>query len=131
MMDVEKFHERLRELYLPPEGEFSIIDVPEIRYGVIDGKGNPDDQPLSEASKWLYSLVHVFKPYMKERMGKNFAYPPLEYQFWADDEKDIVEGNKDHWYWRVMVVLTVIPVPARKALSIQPKARETRTMADR
>jgi hypothetical protein len=106
MMDVEKFHDRLRELYLPPENEFSIIDVPEIRYGVIDGKGNPDNQDLAGASKWLYSLVHVIKPYMKERMGKNFVDPPLEYQFWADDEKDFIEGNKDLWYWRVMVVFT-------------------------
>ena len=105
-MDVERFHARLSELYLPPEGEFSLIDVPEIRYAMIDGAGDPESSGVKEAAKWLYSLVHVVKPYMKERMGKNFAQPPLEYQFWADDPEDFVAGNKDKWYWRVMVVFT-------------------------
>jgi len=105
-MNVEKFHERLKELYLPPEHKFTMVDVPEIRYAVIVGKGNPENEEFTKASKWLYSLAHVVKPYMKERMGKNFADPPLEYQFWADDHQDLVEGNKDKWYWRVMVVFT-------------------------
>ena len=105
-MNVEKFHERLNELYLPPEKEFTLIDVPEIKYAVIDGKGNPEHPSFKEASKWLYSVVHIVKPYMKERMGKNFADPPLEYQFWAEDERDFIEGNKDQWKWRVMVVFT-------------------------
>jgi len=105
-MNVEEFHNRLKELYLPPEGDFSLIDVPEIRYAMIDGKGNPEGDELPTASKWLYSLVHIVKPYMKERMGKNFADPPLEYLFWADDPQDFIQGNKDKWFWRVMVVFT-------------------------
>ena len=105
-MDVESFHNRLRELYLPPENEFTLIDVPEIRYAVIDGSGNPESEEVKKASKWLYSVVHVVKPYLKERMGKNFVDPPLEYQFWADEEKDFISENKDLWYWRVMVVFT-------------------------
>jgi len=105
-MDVEQFHKRLKELYLPSEKEFTLIDVPEIRYAVIDGSGNPESDEVKKASKWLYSMVHIVKPYMKEHMGKNFIDPPLEYQFWADQEKDFIEGNKDKWYWRVMVVFT-------------------------
>jgi hypothetical protein len=106
MMNVEKFHEQLGELYLPPEDEFTVVDVPEIRYAMIDGYGNPEGEAVKLASKWLYSLVHIVKPYMKERMGKKFADPPLEYQFWAEDEKDFIEVNKDQWQWRVMVVFT-------------------------
>jgi len=105
-MNVEEFHNRLRELYLPPQGEFTLIDVPEIRYAMIDGEGNPENDEMATASKWLYSLVHIVKPYMKERMGRNFAEPPLEYLFWAENEKDFIEGNKDAWRWRVMVVFT-------------------------
>lgn len=106
-MNVEEFHNRLRELYLPPEGKFTIIDVPEIRYAMIDGEGHPEESAaMTAASKWLYALVHIVKPYMKERMGKNFAEPPLEYLFWAENEKDFIEGNQDAWRWRVMVVFT-------------------------
>ena len=103
-MNVEQFHERLRELYLPSEGQFTIVDVPEIRFAVIDGKGDPGKGKSAEAAKWLYSVVHLVKPFVKERMGKNFVDPPLEYQFWADNERAFIEGNKDKWNWRAMVV---------------------------
>lgn len=103
-MNVEKFHERLRELYLPPQKQFTIIDVPEIRFAIIDGKGDPADNELGEAVKWLYSVAHFVKPIVKERMGKNFVEPPVEFLFWADKKKDFVAGNKDKWKWRAMIV---------------------------
>lgn len=103
-MNVEQFHERLRELYLPPEHQFTMVDVPEIRYAIIDGKGDPGNGKSAEAAKWLYSVVHLVKPFVKERMGKNFVEPPLEYQFWADNERDFIEGNKEKWHWRAMIV---------------------------
>jgi hypothetical protein len=104
MMNVEGFHDRLRELYLPPEGQFTLVDVPEIRFAVIDGKGDPGNSKSAEAAKWLYSVVHFVKPLVKERMGVNFVEPPLEFLFWADNERDFIEGNKDKWNWRAMVV---------------------------
>ncbi|MFK7845076.1 MAG: GyrI-like domain-containing protein [Rhodothermales bacterium] len=103
-MDVENFHKRLGELYLPPEKQFTLVDVPEIRFAVIDGTGNPESDESAEAVKWLYSVVHMVKPLVKERMGKNFVEPPPEFLFWADDEKDFIEGNKNNWHWRVMIV---------------------------
>lgn len=103
-MNVERFHERIRELYLPPEDQFTIVDVPEIRYAVIDGLGDPGKDENSKAAKWLYSVVHLVKPFVKERMGKNFIEPPLEYQVWADNQKDFLEAKKDKWNWRAMIV---------------------------
>lgn len=104
VMNVEIFHERLRELYSPPENQFTLIDVPEIRFAVIDGKGNPQSDDCADAVKWLYYLVHVLKPLVQERMGKTFAYPPLEFLHWADSEEDFISGNKDKWRWRSMTV---------------------------
>jgi hypothetical protein len=103
-MNVEQFHARLKELYLPPKHQFTMVDVPEIRYAVIDGKGNPGNGKSAEAAKWLYSVVHMIKPFVKERMGVNFVEPPLEYLFWAENEKDFIAGNKDKWSWRAMIV---------------------------
>ncbi|KAA3644943.1 MAG: hypothetical protein DWQ07_16205 [Chloroflexi bacterium] len=103
-MNVELFHDRIRELYLPPKNEFTIVEVPEIRYAVIDGQGDPGANGNNQAAKWLYSVVHLVKPFVKERMGKNFMEPPLEYLYWADNEKDFIEGNKDKWNWRAMIV---------------------------
>jgi hypothetical protein len=104
MMNVEQFHNRLRELYLPPENQFTMVVVPEIRYAVIDGTGDPGNEEGVKATKWLYSIIHLVKPSVKERMGKNFVEPPIEYLCWADHEKDFIEGNKDKWSWRAMIV---------------------------
>ncbi len=103
-MNIEEFHNRIRELYSPPENKFTLVDVPEIRFAVIDGKGDPQGEACAYAVKWLYSLVHIVKPIVQERMGKNFVYPPLEFLHWADSEKDFIEGNKEKWRWRAMIV---------------------------
>jgi hypothetical protein len=103
-MNVEKFHERLKELYLPPERRFTLVDVPEIRFAVIDGEGDPESGECADAVKWLYAVVHVVKPLVKARMGRNFVEPPPEILCWADDETDLVAGNRDRWKWRAMVV---------------------------
>jgi hypothetical protein len=103
-MNVEEFHSRLRELYLPPKDQFTLVDVPEIRFAVIDGKGDPGNGENANAAKWLYSVAHLVKPLVKERLGKNFVEPPLEYLWWAEDEADFIAGNKDKWNWRAMVV---------------------------
>lgn len=103
-MNVDEFHKRLKELYLPPEKVFTLIDVPEIRYVAIDGTGNPGGEEAEAAVKWLYSIVRVVKPAVKARMGKNFAEPPLECLSWTDDGIDFVYGDKDKINWRMMVV---------------------------
>jgi hypothetical protein len=106
-MNVEAFHKRLNELYMPSCDQFTLVDVPEINYIAIDGEGNPESDAFQGAMKWVYSCVHIIKPLAKEKMGKKFVEPPLECLFWADNEKDFIAGNKDKWKWRVMVV--VIP----------------------
>lgn len=103
-MDVDAFHRRLKELYLPPENRFTRVDVPEIRYAVIDGAGDPGGAAGAAAVKWLYALVHRVKPLVKARMGKNFVAPPLECLCCSDDPQDFVAGNRDPWKWRMMVV---------------------------
>jgi hypothetical protein len=102
-MNVEAFHERLRELYLPPEKQFTLVDVPEIRFAVVDGDGSPESDECREAVKWLYSVVHLVKPLVKKRMRQHFVEPPLECLCWADREQDFLEGRKEKWKWRVMV----------------------------
>lgn len=104
-MNDEKFHAQIKELYHPPKNQFTLIEVPDIRYMVIDGRGDPKHNGIEASMMWLWSIVYFLIPIAKKRLGKNFAYPPLECLFWANNTKDFISGNKDKWYWRVMVVL--------------------------
>jgi hypothetical protein len=83
-MNVEDFHSRLKELYLPQQNQFTLVQVPEIRYAVVDGQGNLEDGGFPAAIKWLYSIVYFVKPLVKERLGGRFVEPPLECLYWSD-----------------------------------------------
>ncbi len=103
-MKEEVLRNRLKELYLPPTDRFVRVDVPDMRFVMIDGKGAADRSALDHAAKWLFTLIHPIKRIARERMGKNFVEPPLECLWWADDMKDFVCGNKDKLNWRMMIV---------------------------
>ena len=103
-MNLEEFLIFAKQAYNPQKNTFTQILIPTMRYLWIEGKGNPDEVDFPSMIKWLYSVVHEAKPFTKKIMGKHFGYPPVEFQFWAKNSKDFVNGNKSKWFWRVMVV---------------------------
>ena len=123
MMNDDLFHAQLKELYHPPQKKFTLIDVPEIRYMMIEGAGDPEKADTAGAMKWLYAVVHLIKPYAEEQMGKRFVYPPIEFLFWADDDADFISGNKEKWKWRAMVVLAEFIPEASEAIFNEAAAK--------
>ncbi len=103
MSDTDK-KTRLKELYLPSAKEFVQVDVPDIRYVMVDGRGAADRAALDHAVRWLFAAIYPIKRIARERMGKNFVEPPLEGLWWADDLRDFVSGNRDKLNWRMMIV---------------------------
>lgn len=103
-MEKMDFKKKLKELYLPSQKGFVLVDVPEMQFVMIDGEGSPDGEVYTQAVKWLYSVIYPIKFIAKERMGKDFVAPPLEGLWWADDMSNFVSDNKDSWKWRMMIV---------------------------
>ncbi|SDR29251.1 GyrI-like domain-containing protein [Pseudovibrio sp. Tun.PSC04-5.I4] len=97
--------DRLKELYQPTTKDFSLVDVPEMQFVMIDGKSNPEGPAFLRAVKWLFTVIFPIKRIAKERMGKHFVEPPLEALWWADDMNDLITGKKDQLKWRAMIVL--------------------------
>lgn len=95
---------RLKELYLPPAKDFVLVDVPEMRFVMIDGRGAADRSDLDHAVKWLFTAIYPIKRIARQRMGKNFVEPPLEGLWWADNMQDFTCGKKDKLNWRMMIV---------------------------
>ena len=102
-MKNDRSREQLKTLYLPPTDDFVFVDVPRMKFFMVDGEGSPDDERFTEAVGWLWAAVHPIRRIAKERMGKNFVEPPLEGLWWADDLADLVAGIKDKLRWRMMV----------------------------
>lgn len=104
-MNLETFTHRLNELYQPPAGELTFVDVPEMRYMMIDGEGAPDSADFHASVKWLFSLAHLIKPQIKKKLGARFVEPPLECLFWSHQSANFAVVDKDLWNWRVMIVV--------------------------
>jgi len=100
----ERDAKQLKELYLPTDKEFVLVDVPEMQFAMIDGEGDPDSGAGARAVRWLFAAIYPMKRIAKEKMGKHFVEPPLEGLFWADDMQDLVDGNRDRLKWRMMIV---------------------------
>lgn len=95
---------RLKELYLPPAEEFVLVDVPDMRFVMLDGRGFAAGAAPADAAKWLFAALYPIKRLARQRMGKRFVEPPLEGLWWADDPQDFVCGKREKLNWRMMVV---------------------------
>lgn len=104
-MEKLDFKKQLKELYQPSHKDFSIVDVPKMKFVMLDGEGDPGGEAFSTAMQWIYSVSYPIKFIAKKRMGKDFVMAPPEALWWADDMDDYIEGNRDKWKWRLMIVM--------------------------
>ena len=106
-MNTEKldFKKHLKELYQPTHKEFSIVDVPRMKFVMLDGEGDPDSEAFGRAMQWIFSVSYPIKFIAKKRMGKDFVMAPPEALWWADDMDDFIHGNRDQWKWQLMIVM--------------------------
>lgn len=67
---------------MPPATDFVLVDVPEMRFVMIEGEGAADRSALDRAVKWLFAALYPIKRIARDRMGKDFVEPPLEGLWW-------------------------------------------------
>lgn len=100
------FKMELRTLYDAPKGRFARVDVPRLRYVMIDGQGDPNTAPAYMAAiEWLYPVSYAMKFASKRELGKDYVVPPLEGLWWADDPADFVARRKDRWRWTMLIMV--------------------------
>ena len=103
------FKKEYKDLYLP-KIKPCIIDVPIMRFIMVDGKGDPNTSAFYKAAlEVLYGLSYSIK---MSKMGSTqpegyFGYvvPPLEGLWWFEGKPfdGSVIGRKDEFSWVVMI----------------------------
>ncbi|EHY90201.1 GyrI-like domain-containing protein [Saccharomonospora azurea] len=97
-----------RELdcYRAPRGRFRVVDVPELRYLMIDGHGDPNTSPAYvDAIEALYPLAYRLK-FASKRAGRDHVVMPLEGLWWADDMDAFTSArDKSRWHWTLMIMV--------------------------
>ena len=95
------------DAYRATRGEFRIVDVPDTRYLMIDGVGDPNTSPaFADAIESLYPVAFTLKFASKRELGRDYVVPPLEGLWWSEDMASFTSArDKSHWNWTVMVMV--------------------------
>jgi len=93
--------------YRARQGQFRILDVPDQRYLMVDGHGDPNTSPVfTEAVETLYPVAYTLKFASKRDLGRDYVVPPLEGLWWSDDlESFTTARDKDRWDWTLMLLV--------------------------
>ncbi len=83
-----------------------LVKVPELNYIMIDGKGDPNNNKEFQAAvSALFTAAYTLKFMVKKGpMAIDYGVMPLEGQWWADDYKDFLKGNKAKWHWTISIM---------------------------
>lgn len=95
------------DAYRAQRGQFRIIDVPDMQYLKIDGRGDPNTSPaFVEALRALYPVAYKLKFASKRDLGRDYVVPPLEGLWWAEDMDAFTTArDKSRWDWTIMLMV--------------------------
>lgn len=95
----------LKYLYEPGAKAFSVVDVPEMNFIMIDGQGNPNTSAEYVASlQALYSAAYTLKFMIRKEMAIDYPVMASEGLWWTDDMRDFSTSRKDDWKWTMMIM---------------------------
>ena len=118
-MDKLDFRKRDRALYAGKPGHWERLTVPPMQFLAIDGHGDPNRPDYARAIAALYPMAYGVK-FVEKGDGRDFAVPPLEALWWADDMSAYVAGDRSAWRWTAM-----LRVPDHVTVDRVEEVRET------
>ncbi|GAA1850175.1 GyrI-like domain-containing protein [Microbacterium koreense] len=96
----------LKDLYAPPAYDFVEVDVPDMTYLAVDGRGDPNaSAAYAEAVEALFTTAYAIRAQSKAR-GTMFVVGPLEGLWSSADPGSFVTRDKGAWEWTML-----IPIP--------------------
>jgi hypothetical protein len=95
----------LQELYFPSVKEVVLVDVPQMNFLTIDGKGNPNTSTdYQQAFEALYGVCYTMKfMFEKGRPIRDARVMPMESQWWTEGGFD-TNLSPDEWNWTAMIM---------------------------
>jgi hypothetical protein len=105
MTDKTDFKKTL-DAYRAKRGEFRIVQVPDLRYLMIDGQGDPNTPAFAAAVEALYPVAYKMKFASKRDLGRDYVVMPLEGLWWAEDMDAFTSArDKSRWDWTLMIMV--------------------------
>jgi hypothetical protein len=103
-MDKLDFKKLMKPYWQPPVGRFVVVEVPELRFLMVDGRGDPNvAEEYAAAVQWLFTLSYGLK-FQSKAAGRDYGVAPLEGLWWAEDESRFTELDKSSWLWTAILM---------------------------
>jgi hypothetical protein len=94
----------LKPLYRPGD-EPEWVEVPQLNYLMIDGKGDPNTSPhYQEAVSALYKFAYAVRFYMRDEKEVDFGVMPLEGLWWVENLDLFSYDDKSNWLWTMLIL---------------------------
>lgn len=93
--------------YQARQGQFRILDVPELTYLMVDGHGDPNSAPaFTQALESLYPVAYALKFASRRELDRDYVVPPLEGLWWAEDPEAFTTArDKSLWDWTLLLMV--------------------------
>jgi len=90
--------------YYPSTSEVSVVDMPEMKFLMIDGQGDPNNsQEYQHAMETLFPVSYKTKFTSKKEKSQDYVVMPLEGLWWVDNMEEFSIADKSSWKWTVMI----------------------------
>jgi hypothetical protein len=95
-----------KHLYKPSPKKVEIVDVPQMNFLMIDGRGDPNtSQEFQEAVEALFGVSYTAKFMVKKgEIAVDYSVMPLEGLWWMDDMAEFSIERKHEWKWTAMIM---------------------------
>ena len=95
----------LKHLYNPSPKEVELVRVPEFRFLMVDGSGDPNSSAeFHNAIQMLYTLSYTMK--FKSKFEKGIDYPVMALEgLWSmADNATFDQNRRTDWRWTLMIL---------------------------
>jgi hypothetical protein len=118
----------LHPLYAPPKGRCVIVEVPDLAFLMIDGRGDPNtSEAYRDALQALYGVAYTLKFTLKKSDAeRDFKVAPLEGLWWTDETPPTPEEleQRDAWNWTMMIAVPDAVTADEAAAAAEAAARK-------
>jgi hypothetical protein len=93
-----------KEFYYPSSKEVSAVELPEMKFLMIDGQGDPNtSKEYQDAMETIFPVSYKTKFTSKNEKSQDYVVMPLEGLWWADNMEYFSMDDKSSWKWTVMI----------------------------
>jgi len=102
-MEKIDFKKTLKHLYSASAREPVLVEVPEMKFLRVDGRGDPNSPMFRSAIELLYGLSYGLMFALKKK-GKDYSIPPLEGLWWMEGIEGFDVNRREDWSWSAMIM---------------------------